>query len=117
MLLAETGDWKVTNFDALTYAGNLDNLEDLDQTRHRFVRGNIADSAAVLAALSENTHAIVNFAAESHVDRSIANAAEFLVALQQVPSFAAEAVTSATASSTMRPRRSPLRAAPPRVPP
>ena len=77
-LLDETADCKITNFDALTYAGNLDNLEGLDEARHRFVHGNIADPEAVHAALGENTHAIVNFAAESHVDRSIANAAEFL---------------------------------------
>jgi dTDP-glucose 4,6-dehydratase len=69
---------EITNFDALTYAGNLDNLTGLDETRHRFVRGDIADRAAVLAALSESTDAIVNFAAESHVDRSIASADEFL---------------------------------------
>jgi dTDP-glucose 4,6-dehydratase len=78
LLLDETADCKVTNFDALTYAGNLDNLEGLDAARHRFVHGNIADAEAVHTALGENTHAIVNFAAESHVDRSIANAAEFL---------------------------------------
>ena len=78
LLLDETANCKITNFDALTYAGNLDNLERLDASRHRFVLGNITDPDAVLAALGENTHAIVNFAAESHVDRSIANAAEFL---------------------------------------
>jgi dTDP-glucose 4,6-dehydratase len=77
-LLLKTTDYKITNFDALTYAGNLDNLKGLDESRHRFVRGNIADPEAVNAALDDNTHAIVNFAAESHVDRSIANAAEFL---------------------------------------
>jgi dTDP-glucose 4,6-dehydratase len=76
--LAEADDCRIVNFDALTYAGNLDNLEGLDQTRHRFVHGNIADPDAVAAALDESTDAIVNFAAESHVDRSIANAAEFL---------------------------------------
>jgi dTDP-glucose 4,6-dehydratase len=78
MLLDETDHWKITNFDVLTYAGNLDNLEGLDPSRHRFIHGDIADPAAVLAALPDDTHAIVNFAAESHVDRSIANAAEFL---------------------------------------
>src|SRR6266496_3004820 len=77
LLLEETSD-RITNFDALTYAGNLDNLEGLDPERHRFVHGNIAESEAVLAALDESTHAIVNLAAESHVDRSIADAAEFL---------------------------------------
>ena len=78
LLLAETDNCEITNFDALTYAGNLDNLEGLDEARHRFVHGNIADRDAVHAAISENTTAIVNFAAESHVDRSIADAAEFL---------------------------------------
>jgi dTDP-glucose 4,6-dehydratase len=78
LLLAETADCAITNFDALTYAGNLDNLEGLDQTRHRFVHGNISDPEAVLGALREGVHAVVNFAAESHVDRSIASAAEFL---------------------------------------
>lgn len=78
MLLSETDDLKVTNFDALTYAGNMDNIDDLDPARHRFVHGNIADAAAVRAAMGQNTDAVVSFAAESHVDRSIADAAEFL---------------------------------------
>jgi len=78
LLLAEIPDCSITNFDALTYAGNLDNLEGLDRDRHHFVRGDIADPAAVLEALSENCDALINFAAESHVDRSIADAAEFL---------------------------------------
>lgn len=77
LLLQET-NWTITSYDALTYAGNADNLAGLDESRHRFVHGNIADPEAVLAALPENTDAIVNFAAESHVDRSIASAAEFL---------------------------------------
>lgn len=78
LLLEETDDCRVTTFDSLTYAGNLDNLEGLDESRHRFVRGNIAEPEAVLDALGENTHAVVNIAAESHVDRSIANASVFL---------------------------------------
>src|SRR6266699_1428395 len=69
---------EIVNFDLLTYAGNLDNLEELDQTPHRFVRGDIADREAVLAALDRDTDAVVNFAAESHVDRSIASADEFI---------------------------------------
>ncbi len=68
----------VTNFDALTYAGNLDNLEGIDPHRHRFVKGDIADRAAVMDALGEDTDAIINFAAESHVDRSITSADEFI---------------------------------------
>jgi dTDP-glucose 4,6-dehydratase len=78
LVLAEIPDCKVTNFDALTYAGNLDNLEGLDDERHRFVQGDITHSESVLSALDEDSDAIINFAAESHVDRSIANAGEFL---------------------------------------
>lgn len=69
---------RITNFDALTYAGNLDNLEGLDERRHRFVRGDITDPKAVLAALDDHFDAIINFAAESHVDRSIISADSFL---------------------------------------
>ncbi|MDQ2975314.1 MAG: dTDP-glucose 4,6-dehydratase [Acidobacteriota bacterium] len=78
LLLDDFPKSEVTNFDALTYAGNLDNLEGLDESRHHFVRGDITDPVAVLAALAEDCDAVVNFAAESHVDRSIANAAAFL---------------------------------------
>src|SRR5215213_2398986 len=78
LVLHETENCFVTNFDALTYAGNLDNLQGLDEKRHRFVRGDITDREAVGAALSEGTDVVVNFAAESHVDRSIASADEFL---------------------------------------
>ena len=70
--------FEIINFDALTYAGNPDNLQGLDPTRHRFVRGDIARREEVLAALEPGTDAIINFAAESHVDRSIACADEFL---------------------------------------
>jgi len=78
VLLEETTDSRIVNFDALTYAGNLENLAGLDETRHRFVRGDIADARAVAAALEPGTDAIVNFAAESHVDRSITSAEDFL---------------------------------------
>ena len=78
LLLKEGSDYQITNFDALTYAGNPDNLEGLDSQHHQFVQGNIADARAVLASLAEDTHAIINFAAESHVDRSITSATEFL---------------------------------------
>jgi dTDP-glucose 4,6-dehydratase len=76
--LDNLADCHITNFDALTYAGNLDNLQGLDRDRHTFVKGDITDRQAVLAALDEGTEAIVNFAAESHVDRSITSAAEFI---------------------------------------
>jgi dTDP-glucose 4,6-dehydratase len=78
LALTENPSSEIVNFDALTYAGNPDNLEGIDKGRHHFVRGDIADRSAVLAALDENTAAIINFAAESHVDRSIASADEFL---------------------------------------
>jgi dTDP-glucose 4,6-dehydratase len=78
LLLSEYPQAHVTNFDALTYAGNLDNLEGLDPSRHRFVRGDICEREAVLGALEEGTDLLFNFAAESHVDRSIHSADEFL---------------------------------------
>jgi dTDP-glucose 4,6-dehydratase len=78
LVLAEKPAFEVTNFDALTYAGNLDNLHGLDERRHHFIRGDITDRDAVDAALHPGTDAIVNFAAESHVDRSIASADAFL---------------------------------------
>lgn len=70
---------EIINYDALTYAGNLDNLEGLDTNRYLFIHGNITDRAKVLESLPENTDAIINFAAESHVDRSIHSAEEFLI--------------------------------------
>ena len=78
LILEELPSCQIVNYDALTYAGNLDNLAGLDQERYRFVRGDIADREAVLAALEEGVDAIVNFAAESHVDRSIVSADNFL---------------------------------------
>lgn len=78
LVLEETSDVEVINFDALTYAGNLDNLTGLDDTRHKFVHGDICHREAVLNALPDDTDAIFNFAAESHVDRSIHSADEFL---------------------------------------
>lgn len=78
LALEELPGCHITNLDALTYAGNPDNLAGLDENRYLFVRGDIGDREAVQAALSEDTDAIINFAAETHVDRSIADAAEFL---------------------------------------
>jgi dTDP-glucose 4,6-dehydratase len=78
LVLEENNDIEIINFDALTYAGNLDNLVGLDETRHKFVKGDICDREAVLNALPDGTDAIFNFAAESHVDRSIHSADEFL---------------------------------------
>jgi dTDP-glucose 4,6-dehydratase len=70
-------DTAVTVFDKLTYAGNLANLEPVaGSERYRFVQGDICDGAALEAALPGHD-AVVNFAAETHVDRSIVGAAEF----------------------------------------
>ena len=69
----------VINFDKLTYAGNLDNLATVEQhPAYRMIAGDICDPEAVHNALPEDTDAIVHFAAESHVDRSILSAAEFV---------------------------------------
>jgi dTDP-glucose 4,6-dehydratase len=71
-------DDAVVNFDKLTYAGNLENLRDVEKDpRYRFVRGDIGNRAQVLEAM-EGVEAVVHFAAETHVDRSNAGAAEFL---------------------------------------
>ncbi len=78
LLLEEMQDCRVINFDALTYAGNMDNLKGIDASRHLFVRGDICDPEAVLAAMEEGTDVVINFAAESHVDRSIYSANEFI---------------------------------------
>ena len=73
-----TSDDEVTVYDALTYAGNLANLSDLeDDRRYRFVKGDITDRAAVEEAMAGHD-AVVHFAAESHVDRSIVSPDEFV---------------------------------------
>lgn len=76
-VLAET-DHEVTVYDALTYAGNLSTLRDVDDSpRYSFVEGNICDTPGVLEAMAGHD-AVVHFAAESHVDRSIAGADDFI---------------------------------------
>jgi dTDP-glucose 4,6-dehydratase len=78
LVLEESSDTKIINFDALTYAGNPENLIGLDESRHTFVKGDICDKETVLKALPDGCAAVFNFAAESHVDRSIASANEFI---------------------------------------
>lgn len=78
LVLEETADVDIVNFDALTYAGNLENLRGIDSAKYEFVKGDICDRDAVLEALPDGADAIFNFAAESHVDRSIHSADEFL---------------------------------------
>jgi len=73
-------DEVVVNLDKLTYAGNLENLASLEaDSRHVFVKGDIGDSALVAELLaSYQPRAVINFAAESHVDRSIHGPEEFI---------------------------------------
>jgi dTDP-glucose 4,6-dehydratase len=73
-----TSDDEVTVFDALTYAGNLTSLDDVaSDPRYRFVQGDICDRAVVAAAM-DGHDAVVHFAAESHVDRSIVDPDTFV---------------------------------------
>jgi len=72
-------NYQIINFDALTYAGNLENLKDMkDKPNYTFVKGDITDSNAVNNVVSTGIDFIVNFAAESHVDRSIENPGIFV---------------------------------------
>ncbi len=80
LLLAHEPDWLIVGLDKLTYAGNLDNLCGLmEHPCHKFVKADICDSSAVEKIIDEyKIDTIVNFAAESHVDRSIAGAKIFV---------------------------------------
>jgi dTDP-glucose 4,6-dehydratase len=79
-MLESYPDVTLINLDLLTYAGNLENLQDTRPygSRHRFVRGDIADRRLVFDLVSEKPDAVVNFAAESHVDRSIIDSSAFV---------------------------------------
>ena len=71
---------RIINVDCLTYAGNLENLQDVeDRDNYTFVKANICDKAAIEKILAENDiDSLVHFAAESHVDRSIKNPEVFV---------------------------------------
>jgi dTDP-glucose 4,6-dehydratase len=73
MMLEKHPDYRIANYDKLTYAGNIDNLKDVEgNPNYKFIQGDIADAEAVEKAMtSEGINAIINFAAETHVDRSI----------------------------------------------
>ena len=76
--LGAHSDWHVTTLDKLTYCGRLENLHDvMDSPRHTFVKGDIAE-AAVSAPLVKDADIVVHFAAETHVDRSLQSAGEFI---------------------------------------
>jgi dTDP-glucose 4,6-dehydratase len=77
--LNEHSDWSITNLDKLTYAGNPENLKDIaENARYRFVKGDIADRDFTGTLLKEHYDIVINFAAESHVDRSIMDASPFV---------------------------------------
>jgi len=83
LLRRERPQWRIVNLDLLTYAGNIDNLAGLDFTAddsvYRFFRGDIADSSLARQIFeTERPDGIVNFAAETHVDRSLLNSAPFV---------------------------------------
>jgi dTDP-glucose 4,6-dehydratase len=76
--LAAHPDWRVTTLDKLTYAGRRENLHDvIEHPRHRFVHGDICD-ASLAGPLVERSNLVVHFAAETHVDRSIMAAGDFI---------------------------------------
>ena len=78
MVRRDRPDWSVVNLDLLTYSGNLENLADLEgDSKHRFVRGDIRDNTTV-RPLMQDVDAVVHFAAESHVDRSIQDSTPFI---------------------------------------
>src|SRR5512134_3574079 len=77
-ILSTHPGYEIVNFDKLTYAGNLDNLRDVEgNADYSFIRGDICDHDAVEEAIA-GADAVINFAAESHVDRSIESAADFI---------------------------------------
>ena len=77
-VMHERPRWRIVTYDALTYAGNPANLADIaDDPRYKFVHGDIRDRDDLLAALT-GCDSVVHFAAESHVDRSIADASPFV---------------------------------------
>ncbi|HZZ00644.1 MAG TPA: dTDP-glucose 4,6-dehydratase [Candidatus Baltobacteraceae bacterium] len=79
LVMRERREVSVVNLDAMTYAGNPANLGDVDgDARYRFVKGDICDAEAVREAIADGVDAIVNFAAETHVDRSILDPEAFL---------------------------------------
>jgi len=79
-MLESYPDVDIVNLDLLTYAGNLENLQDAKNygQRHVFVRGDIADVNLVESLLKDGADAVINFAAESHVDRSIMDSSAFV---------------------------------------
>jgi len=71
-MLSKYPQYKIVNLDKLTYAGNLDNLNDVEENpNYEFIKGDICDSGLVEKLTKEKVDALINFAAETHVDRSL----------------------------------------------
>jgi dTDP-glucose 4,6-dehydratase len=80
LILSERPDWQVLNVDKLTYAGNPANLADVaSNPNYRFLKADICDKAAMAEAFADKPDAVVHFAAESHVDRSITGPEIFVI--------------------------------------
>ena len=78
-ILNKYKDYKIINLDLLTYAGNLENLKDIENNpNYEFIKGNITDRELVNKTVADGVDYIINFAAESHVDRSIENPGIFM---------------------------------------
>lgn len=78
LILGKYPDYHITNLDLQTYAGNLDNLMDIEKsTNYKFIRGDICDRN-IVEKVMQNVDVVVHFAAESHVDRSIDDASAFV---------------------------------------
>jgi dTDP-glucose 4,6-dehydratase len=71
LALAQSPDLRIVTIDLLTYAGNLENLAGVPEDRHTFVRADVTDAEAMARAIPAGADAVINFAAETHVDRSI----------------------------------------------
>ena len=109
-------DWRITTLDKLTYAGRLENLRAVEGSpRHTFVKGDIAD-ADIAAPLVHASEVIVHFAAETHVDRSIQSAADFITtdvlgtfvlleAARQAPTDSRTAIGRPTTFRSLLPER------------
>jgi len=77
--LRQHPDWQISNLDKLSYAGNLNNLTGLsDPARHEFIHGDITDRETVRRVFDTGVDIVINFAAETHVDRSLLGADDFI---------------------------------------
>ena len=79
LALSERPDWEIINFDLLTYAGNLQSLVDIESNpRYKFAKGDIANPDDLDKVFSDTIDIVINFAAETHVDKSLYDASRFI---------------------------------------